>query len=281
MGSTMGLVTLGRLAAIEATRRLGAGDPAGAWTYHAALLRSVALAGRAAPRGTSLEIFVARRPIVPLAWLNHPALTAPLIRRAIADVDACLRLQTTPTDLARAEYFARRGALADPTNLLKWRESWLDEGIWYNHIPGAGWLTGFLRNEPKRSLKVLELVTLGELDQAERSRATGKILLTNSAYPIHRRRRRLPGPAAPDHAARLVEWVEDSNGRFVLTNNNPILLARFDRRQKLDQARFTLAERAFELDHGGEHPTTYGDLAPAYVAAPPPGLKPGDPLPGS
>ena len=96
------LQELAHLGALEATRRQGVGDLAGAWAYHRGVIRSCLHAGRHAatmPVALGLRWIGLAKPLVQ-AWIDDPRQTPDLLRRAGADLAQCRELASrmTPAD---------------------------------------------------------------------------------------------------------------------------------------------------------------------------------------
>ena len=273
------LQILMRLGALEATRRQAAGDLAGAWVCYRGVLRTCMHAGR---RGATNAAAVGARglagtsPLV-ITWASDPNTTPDLLRRAAADLADCRLRAGTPADLIRTEYFVARASLADPDRWANWQRNEGGPDSWYRHFPGVLWGQNFLRNEPKRSLKVLRLLTTGYLAQADRP-AADRSRVAVPRYLIF-----AVDPSTPDPLTRikpedLAAWADASGCRG--SELDPGFGLGFARgiETSLDHLRLNLAERAYALDHAEQPPTTYGDLLPTYFDALPPGFAPGDPL---
>src|SRR5262249_29871505 len=140
---------------LEGSRREQAGDLEGAWAMYRAAVRS----GRHVEmHGVGIWALIGRVMLGPAAprgerWGNDGRVSAPMLRRAIADLGECATMTPPASDIIRTEYFGARDALSQPA---RWREWELeDDTDWYNHLPGIVTAKHFLRREPERSLRVL------------------------------------------------------------------------------------------------------------------------------
>ena len=90
------------------------------------------------------------------AWTENPKVTSELLRRAIADVEACAAMTSPASEMVRAEYFSARAAL-DLPDLWGTMSDWgpYADSEWYNHITGIRWGRQVLRHEPERTRRVL------------------------------------------------------------------------------------------------------------------------------
>ncbi|HEY2158012.1 MAG TPA: hypothetical protein VGH33_20455 [Isosphaeraceae bacterium] len=193
-----------RVAAIEAGRLEHEGDLEGAWRWHRARLRGTLLAGRRkgveCRRGTSgLFSEVAR-----LAgdWARDPKVTVPLLRRAIADVEAMAPLHGTEAESLRTEYLALMADFddfADPSPGhpdLATRAAVLPRSAFASPVAGLtsqivppemlrpiyARVASFVEAEPERSRRIARMIVANWLAQADKrpaDRAT-----TVSTYPL-------------------------------------------------------------------------------------------------
>ena len=274
------LRTLVFLGVLEANRRQASGDLAGAWPYYRGAIRSGLHAGRHA--GIQAATIGARvlslaSPAV-LAWVDDPKQTREWLRAAAGDLAACRSLQSSAGDAVRVEYFASRAALAEPARWVEWQVEVGDPRNWYYHLPGViCWGGHFLRNEPKRSLKILRLITAGQLAQFDRP-AADRPRVVDPRYLIY-----AIGPATPPSLTRirpetLAAWAEASGCHGVLLDMNFNLGFLSGTGNLLDELRLRVAERLYTLDHAGQFAPTYGDLMPTYIDVLPEGIAPGDAL---
>ncbi len=273
------LRTFAHLAELEATKRQASGDLAGAWTYHRGVIRSCLHAARHGGIMCSLignRVFHLANPSI-WAWIDDPRLTPDLIRRAVADLAECRTLRTSTTDVLRVEYFANRAALGDPSQWGRWEVDPSDPNAWYNHFPGFLGAKAFLRNEPKRSLKIYRLITAGQLAQAERP-AADRPRVVVPQYPIYAIDAATPPPLRRIKPEDLAAWADASGCRGVVggANFNSGLIQ--GNANLLDTLRLRVAEPGYALDHGGQLPPTHGDLLGAYLDALPAGIAPEDRL---
>ena len=197
------LATLDQLGTLEATRRRGAGDLAGAWAYHRGVIRywlHVARDARSAP-AIAVALNIRRSSAPTQAWVDDPAQTPGLLRAALADLAACRPLVPTPADGVRADYLATRDRLDDPGFWAEYRLA-RNRGIsrdWHDPTAPVEWAREFWRNEPKRSHRVHRLVVAGLL--ADCARPVGDHPpLVDGSHSIYAVDAATPRPPPPDRA---------------------------------------------------------------------------------
>ena len=222
------------------------------------------------------SLLVQTRPRI-LAWIDNPKVTPEMLRRAIADVEACSAMTPPNSDLIRAEYFALRAALNRTEEWTKY----FDEGpegsaMWYNHLSFGPPTRRFLLREPERSLRVLRLVTAGVLAQCDRPRAN-RAKLVSSTYMIYDVDDRTPAVVASMTPEELQSWVERSAYKYLLPPLNMMLTTVDFEASTFDQFRLSMAQRAYEIERG-KPASTYGDLLGPYLKSLPDGIEPADPL---
>jgi hypothetical protein len=264
-----------RLALLEGSRLEGAGDPAGAWRMYRAALRASRHAGRhggTVPRVVGNAILRESRPRVE-AWIERPDVTPELLRRAIADVEACRSMTPPASEAVRADYYSARATVADPAIWPTLSDTGpYSNTCWYNQFRGGRWTYRFLRREPERSARVLRLIAAGYRAQCDRPRA-------------ERPRLRFPDMAIYEHDARtppavraispdsLESWARDSVVH-VLGPFTPSTHALLDAEAaQFDDLALAMAERAFVLERG-RPARTYGELLDGYLKALPDGIEP-------
>jgi len=271
------LRTLAQLGTLEATMRQDLGDLEGAWTNYHALIRSGLHAGRhggVISAGTSSAILRLAIPQV-IGWVDDPRVTPALLRHAIADLAGCRALMPSAAELIRVEYLWDRANLS---KAYQWGNSRLapdDPFAWTDHLPAIVSLKVFLANEPKRSLKVLRLITAGQLAQSDRPPGD-RPPVVNDRYMIYAIDARTPANLTRIKPQILAGWARACSFR---ANGLGLSFAQGAIRAiegQLDQLRMRMAERAFQLDHGGQPARTFGDLFPAYLDALPAGITAGD-----
>ena len=272
-----GIRNLARLATLEGSRREQAGDLGGAWEIYRGVLRSSRHAGRhggTMQRWTGQAILTKVKPMV-LNWIELPAVTPDQLRRAIKDVEACQGLTSPNSAMIQAEYFMCRDVLNKPDEWKKFdNEGPEGDAVWYNQIPILVKGRHFLFNEPKRSLRVHDLLMAGLLAQCDRPRAV-RPKLFNDKYMIYQVDSHTPAAVASLTPESLTAWA-DNPTYFSISNQFNHILARLDFEQAtFDQFRLKMAERAFQIEKG--HPAkTYGDLVGPYLKELPEGVEPGD-----
>ena len=161
------------LALLEAQRLVEDGDLAGAWTWYRSLMRSSWLIGHhsgesARAMGRNTRGRLARRLTV---WAEHPKTDLALLRRALADVQACEPLLPSEAEILKVAYivgldnfgaFFRASAAVDIPPI---------EGDGFQ--PPRGLVTQFyeakrwIRRDNERSRRVLNLVFCNWLKNVE------------------------------------------------------------------------------------------------------------------
>ncbi len=273
------LVHLHQLATLRATRLGADGDLAGAWAWHRGLIRSALHSTRHAGVARSVEGWGHMWRILPKlrAWADDPEQSADLLRGAVADLGQCRQLAATTGEIARAEYFAERWVLANAGTWLRWDRDPAEPKAWYHKFPPAILGRTFLRNEPKRSLKILRLVTAGILAQADRPRGERPALVSPRAMVYALDATTPPGLTRISPEA-LVAWVDASGCSPLLADYGTFMGWVDAGASQLDRLRVHMAKRAYQLDHAGQPAPTYGALVPTYIDALPAGFGPSDPL---
>jgi hypothetical protein len=193
-----------RVALTEASRLEHEGDLEGAWRWHKARLRALLLANRRKGmelrRGT-VDVFsdVARRAG---DWAKLPKVTVPMLRAAIADVEAMAPLHGAEADSLKADYLALMAdfdGFADPKNGhpdLATRAANLPQasrasplaGLTSQIIPPEplrplyARVASFVEAEPERSRRIARMIFANWLAQADKKPADRPA--TVSTYPL-------------------------------------------------------------------------------------------------
>jgi hypothetical protein len=277
LGTVQTLRPFVRLALLEGSRLEQDGDLAGAWKHYRAALRASRHAGMHGGLNQRLigsSFLRQSRPRIE-AWTANPKVTPELLRRAIADVEACAAMTSPASEMVRAEYFVYRAAVNTPEHWSKLSDSGpYADSEWYNQVSGLRWAQRFLRNEPKRSHRVLRLITAGYLAQCDRPGP----LRPNLMFPqfmIYDQNSTTPAVVRSITPEDLNAWAKDSV-MYPLANSSSHFQGLIDAEPgTFDSFRIRMAERAFEIDHG-KPPRTYGELLGVYLKALPEGIEPGD-----
>jgi hypothetical protein len=193
-----------RVAGVEASRLEGAGDLEGAWRWHKARLRATLLMARrrgAWTRHHLVERFhkVRRRAA---EWAEAPKMTAPLLRAAIADVEAMAALHGTEADSLKTDYLRLMAEFDDFADMSQDRSKLVDRaaalGPTSQSSPSAGTLSriippealrpsyarvaSFVEAEPERSRRITRMIVANWLAQADKRPADRAA--TVSTYPL-------------------------------------------------------------------------------------------------
>lgn len=274
---------LGMAALIEGARLEASGDRAGALRMYLAVgrfNRHLSTKSRMAWRNAADMLDTLLRDRL-LAWASDPEMEPALLREAIAAVDSpALRLPPASETL-KAEYLALRAELADFAAFYRRSESGGDVGLSYDDYGRWLHLFWFVRREPERSRRVLNLIYANWLAQCDRPRALQAKPITNDARaPIWAFY--VADPSAPEAANalepdKLLGWLQSTQLLWRFLTPYPNMAPNFDPE---GQARGTmlvfLAERLYFRETGAEAPSTEA-LAPKYLKAIPPeyvGVKP-------
>ncbi len=193
-----------RVAGIEAGRLEHGGDLEGAWRWHRARLRAALLASRRKGVGfrrISSEFFseVAR---VAGDWAKLPKVTVPMLRAAIADVEAMAPLHGTEAESLKSEYLALLDDFDDFTDPrrghpdLATRAANLPRSAFASPMAGLtsqiippellrpiySRFASFVEAEPERSRRIARMVVANWLAQADKRPADRAS--TISTYPL-------------------------------------------------------------------------------------------------
>ena len=275
---TQRLRQFARLAPMEASRLEEAGDLAGAWAWHRALLRASRHVGG---HGTSIQALIGiamlRVASGPAStWAADPRVGAPLLRRALRDVMDCEAMSPRASDALRVEYLCMMKAIDAPGPLLRYELA--GDPVWYHHLTGLMRAGLYLKREPERSRRVTRLAFANWLAQCDRP-PNGRARLAMRAPDVYLYD---ADPAAPAAANALPpgtagEWMKSTElaARF-----GPMyfwVVAAFDRdRRTLAALKVTLAEQLYRREHG-RPPGTLGALVSPDLPALPDGYEAGDP----
>jgi hypothetical protein len=183
-----------RIALLEASRLEDEGDVAGAWRWHKARLRAMMLMGR---RGGlmarqvlvfQLSQIVARAQ----AWADDKNVTVPLLRQAIADIEATATLHDRNSDVLKREYlrcldeFKQIPAIFDEDDLR--RSGLAGAAVGNRFVPPEPLRKPYrmfelmLNVEPERSQRLARLVWANWLAQADKPAASRTKVI--STYPL-------------------------------------------------------------------------------------------------
>lgn len=193
-----------RMAGVEADRLREAGDVEGAWGWHKARLRATLLVARGRgimSRHRLAEVFneVCRGAA---DWAEGPKVTVPLLRRAIADVEAMAPLHGTEAESLKVDYLAIVSEFDDFADPARGRGNHIDRALGLGPAsrtsPAAGLtsrvvppeilrpayagLASFVEAEPERSRRIARMVFANWLAQADRRPADRAA--TVSTYPL-------------------------------------------------------------------------------------------------
>ncbi len=267
-----------RLGILEASRREKSGDLEGAWRIYRAALRSsrhVGMHGGSMQRFCGLGLLRRAYPTV-ARWADLPGVTPAMLRRAIVDVEGCRAMTPPYSEAVRGDYFMTRQALGRPETWKNFETSGPEgEAVWLNDIQAAPGVRRFLRREPERSVRALNLIIAGQLAQCDRPRAL-RPRRVSQQFSIYERDAETPPAVRSVRPQDLVAWAEGSALSSIGVSNS-LVLDRVDSEASVfDELAIKMAERAYEIDHG-KPARTYADLLGPYLTALPDGIEPDSP----
>jgi hypothetical protein len=274
LGPVQSLRAYVRLALLEGSRLEQAGDLAGAWRMYRASLRASRHSGM---HGGAIERIVGNS-LLKLArvrvegWIENPAATPELLRRAILDVEACSALSAPASEMVRAEYFSSRdllGRTEDWPNLVDdGPDSRMDP---INHFTIVRYGRYVLRREPERSQRILRLIVAGYLAQCDIP-ASRRAKLHSPELMIYDHDSRTPPAVRAISPAELEAWVKTTSKIGLWNFRNQIQAIVDSERGSFDNFILKMAERAFVIERG-RPPKTYGELIGPYLKSLPDGIE--------
>ena len=209
-----------RVAGLEASRLENANDLEGAWRWHKARLRATLLVGRRRgiqTRHHLAKVFdqVSRRA---REWAEDPGMTVPLLRRAIADVEAMAPLHGAEADSLKTDYLALMADYDDFADNSRGPGDIINRAA---HIPRASMtapsagtlvrvvppemlrplyarLVSVVEAEPERSRRLTRMIFANWLAQADKRPADRPA--TVSTYPLVFDEDAGPTPSLPPSA---------------------------------------------------------------------------------
>jgi hypothetical protein len=192
LGARIGWI--GTAALFKAGRLRAGGDQAGAWSLLNAVVRASRHIEWATPtvNGRSHGLMLAqyaRQPVA--AWAKDPAVSIPLLRRALDDLAAAETLTPPLSIYYRQEYRAALHSLTDLDPFITARAQQRPDRSSYHPFTIAPALEAFLSGEPERSRRVLNLLVAGDLAWCDRPAGD------RPAFAVGRLRIPEPGPATP------------------------------------------------------------------------------------
>lgn len=246
-----------RMAVLEASRRMGEGDVAGAWELYRGVLRASRHAGM---RGSTIQRLIGMamvRQVMPAVevWLADPRVDAALLRRALDDVKAVEAMTPPNSEAVKVEYLMVRNELMMPERFGETTRSIRSHSTKpLDHFPGAARAYLWLKREPERGLRLLRLLFASWLSHCDKPPARrAKMVTLKSGYGFY--------PPAPD-APRAVRAFgpDDFESWFASTadfiaNYSPSISqiqgALDGDRQRLGTLKLGLAVALYEREHGG------------------------------
>jgi hypothetical protein len=266
-----------RLATLEASALEEAGDLEGAWRLHRAALRSsrhAGMHGGTINRYLGLNLLNIGRAGVG-RWVEDPRVTPAMLHRAIADIDGCRRMTPPMSEMIRDDYFAVRSILDDSLQLRGFHRNGSEgEWAWYNRFAVVPDTRRFLMREPERSVRVLNLMTAGQLAQCDRPQSA-RPKLASRRYTIYELDDRTPPSVAAIDPEDLARWADRSEMALVWGGRNNAAARIESDPGILDSILIRMAERAHEIEQG-RPPRTYADLLGPYLKTLPEGFEPTD-----
>lgn len=277
LGPAQDLRDLARLAILDASRRLGEGDVAGAWADYRAVLRASRHAGM---RGTAIQRLIGLaivrqvRPEVE-SWMADPRVDAPLLRRALAELRQVQAMTARNSEAVGIEYLMLRNELGRPESresILRDLRSGSGETLYY--LPGGAEAYLWLKREPERSLRIVEHVFAGWLAHCD-TPPPGRPAMVQAAAGIDLYPPAADGPRGVRSLgpSELGPWLESSVfARMYLPAMTSLQGALDGDRQTLATLELALALALYEREHGGP-PKTLGELVGPYLERLPDGYE--------
>jgi hypothetical protein len=263
------------MAGVRARDCAEAGDPAGAWAWHRARLRgSRHVAMRAGSAGRMAALFLHREACAAAgSWAQDPRVDAPLLRRALADALEVGAMTPPLSDTLKAEYIESLARLDAPSPQVVRQvfERVLESGDatqWHRHLPVVSHLGWFLRNEPKRSRRLVRQVYANWLARCdEQPRAAFQSGPSSDLFvatpPV-------AGALAPRDLAR---WLQSPSlaDRLLTYRIGSFDVYFADERTQQGRLVLTLAEQLYERERGAPADSP-AELVGPYLKALPEGF---------
>ncbi len=268
-----------RVAAIEASRLEAAGDLEGAWRWHKARLRATLLVSLR--RGVQTRFVLARtfREVSLRAadWAKEPKMTVPLLRRALADVEAMAPLHGTEADSLKTDYLALMADFDDFADPKPGRPTLVDRasslmpgslaspsaGLTSRIVPPGplrpiyARAASFIEAEPERSRRIARMILANWLAQADRKPDDRPA--TVSTYPLvfDEDAGAVPSllPAALARRAATAPYFAIARGGFVAPLAWWYVLDRWPTLYRADRVTraelvIAIADRIYEIENG-------------------------------
>jgi hypothetical protein len=244
------LRVLTQLALMEAARRENDGDVGGAWEMYRAVLRGSRHAGRRSMAiqrlvGTAMLRMGSNRLI---QWANNPKVSSALLHRALDDVASCQAMTAPSSDTLKVEYLMDRHAVAHYDSLGE--NDRRSDRVWYHHLPSYHEAAMFLKREPERSLRVMDLVFANWLIVCDRP-AGARPRVAKTSFPLYELDPALPVGARTVSPEVLSSWVKSAQLAEQVLPRGPSILAVLDSEEALFRTlEVHLAEQCYEREHG-------------------------------
>ena len=270
---------LARLAALEGSRLEGEGDPAGAWGWHRAALRSSRHSGR---HGFWVErkVGVAIHRIAAKAltrWASDPRVDAPMLRRALDEVIAIDAMTAPASDSIKRGYLAIVSELNNPASIVPdslqaepneppdWcRDLWVGQAT---KVKIQSARAGF-RDDYGRGLRVARLLAANWLAQVDRPPAL-RARLAHEKPPIYELDPTAPTAARALPPEALAAWYDASlfARHFDAVLTPPLADIQLERAR---QAKLVvhLATELYRREHGAPSPSPEALVGPYLKALP-------------
>jgi hypothetical protein len=283
LGLYSGLSAFWVLADLEATRLEAAGEMAGAWRWHRAILRSHrhTIMNSQVMMRNWFEYSEGRFLSGVLRWSKDPTVGAPLLETAVADVLAVDAMTPSDEFTLKAEYLNAMRELNDPQASFNWE---VDHGNpWEAHV----WIFGrehafpvaahrFLRGEPELSKRVARLVYANWLAGLNQTPARPVIRVVVKAEDVRRQQGWTLDLFEPDSgnsaSARLRPardvarvFARSIDAKHALWRLSELAAARARERTRRGDLAYILAEEWYRREHQGTPPPTPQALLGRYL----------------
>lgn len=256
---------LGRLAALERSRRQLDGDLDGAWEMNRAMLRCSRHVGL---RGNWTQRLVGVGMLWPAIdgierWAGDPGVGIDRLHAAMDEVEEVRRMSAPISEAIKLEHQALMKALDDAENEARriYPEGIEDKTVWFTYLPGYHQARVFLLREPERSRRLARLATANLLAYCDLPPAQRPNLLDRRVLRIYDE-----DPAVARSSGRVDPRTLE---RFAietayLRRMNPTLssgiFASDQENWLFNKVLVNLAKQCYRRRHAGKPPKRLGDL---------------------
>ncbi|MDB5353491.1 MAG: hypothetical protein JWN86_4738 [Planctomycetota bacterium] len=270
---------MGQAALLEGSRLESEGDRRGALDWYLAVARSchhLTINSRIPWHDSATSLGQQTRDRM-IAWARDPKTDAASLRSAI-DVIQALDAKTSPTsDMLKVEYLSLVHSLGDPAGMARASGSAGELGLNYQAMRRWYEAYWFLRREPERGRRVVQLFFANWLAHCDKPVADRPRIVSDQAtYPsmgMYKADPTAPFAARAIEPDRLFGWLDSTNVtcRFLTMYPNYVPDA-IQEHQSRGVLLVTLAEQLYLRENGKESPSVQA-LTPKYLKTIPDGYK--------